>query len=87
VLARDLLSTLWNRELAAAGKSLQDQTGLVYRRPEEGAQVGGIYRRSIQLASGRFAMLEDGVGFSLVPWRLVIERSLGQQVSARIRDP
>ena len=85
VLARDLLSTLRERELTVAGRSLQDQTGLIYRRAEEGAQVSGIYRRSIWLASGRFAMLEDGLGFSLLPWRQVIERSLGQQVSAVVR--
>ena len=35
-----------------------------------------------QLTSGWFAMLDDGVGFSLVPWRPVIEKRLGQQVSA-----
>lgn len=85
VLARELLSTLQNRELAAVGRSLQDQTGLTYRRPADGGQVSGVYRRSIQLASGRFAVLEDGVGFSLVPWRQAIERSLGQQVSAVVR--
>ncbi|MGF7190428.1 hypothetical protein JOE11_003479 [Robbsia andropogonis] len=27
----------------------------------------GIYRRLVVLASGRYAMLDDGVGFSLVP--------------------
>jgi type IV secretory pathway VirD2 relaxase len=85
VLARELLSTLQNRELAAVGRSLQDQTGLTYRRPADGGQVSGVYSRSIQLASGRFAVLEDGVGFSLVPWRQAIERSLGQQVSAVVR--
>jgi hypothetical protein len=33
------------------------------------------------LASGRFAMIDDGFGFSLVPWRGELERRLGQQVS------
>jgi hypothetical protein len=27
-------------------------------------------------------MLDDGMGFSLVPWKPVVEQSLGQQVSA-----
>jgi Protein of unknown function (DUF3363) len=39
------------------------------------------------LASGRFAMLENGVDFSLVPWRPVIESRLGQSVSAIVRGP
>ncbi|WP_425504304.1 DUF3363 domain-containing protein [Rhodanobacter denitrificans] len=33
-------------------------------------------------ASGRFAMLDDGMGFSLIPWKSMIERRLGQSVSA-----
>jgi hypothetical protein len=30
------------------------------------------------LASGRYAMLDDGMGFSLVPWKPVVEQRLGQ---------
>ncbi|VFR36111.1 Type IV secretory pathway, VirD2 components (relaxase) [plant metagenome] len=37
------------------------------------------------LASGRYAMLDDGMGFSLVPWRPVIEQRLGQQIAATMR--
>ncbi|MDA8258391.1 MAG: relaxase/mobilization nuclease and DUF3363 domain-containing protein, partial [Betaproteobacteria bacterium] len=37
VLARNLLSTLRDRELAAVGKSLQDETGLSFRPPHDGA--------------------------------------------------
>jgi Protein of unknown function (DUF3363) len=37
------------------------------------------------LASGRFAMLDNGKGFSLVPWRPVIEQRLGQTVTAIMR--
>jgi len=82
VLASNLLDTLRNRELLEVGKALQDQTGRIYRPLLDGEQVCGVYRRSIQLASGRFAMLDDGMGFNLVPWRPVIEQRLGQQMSA-----
>jgi hypothetical protein len=85
VLARNLLSTLRDRELVATGKVIQDQTGLVHRPQRDGERANGIYRRSVQLASGRFAMLDDGMGFSLVPWRPVIEQRLGQQVDAVVR--
>jgi len=47
--------------------------------------ASGVYRRSIQLTSGRFAMLNDGLGFSLVPWRPVIEKRLGQSLTAVAR--
>jgi hypothetical protein len=85
VLARNVLVTLRNRELATVGKSLQDQTGQTYRPLQDGQQASGVYRQSIQLASGRFAMLDDGMGFSLVPWKPVIEPRLGQQLSAVVR--
>jgi hypothetical protein len=85
VLARNLLATLRDRELAAVGKSLQDETGLGFRPLHDGARVSGLYRRSLQLVSGRFAMLDDGMGFSLVPWRPVVEQRLGQPISAIVR--
>ncbi len=85
ILARNLLSTLREREVAQAGKAVQAQTGLIYRPLHDGERVSGIYRRSIQLTSGRFAMLDDGLGFSLVPWRPVLEQRLGRQVAAIAR--
>ncbi|MGH8816234.1 MAG: DUF3363 domain-containing protein, partial [Achromobacter pestifer] len=44
-----------------------------------------FYRRFVMLAKGRYAMLDDGVGFSLVPWRPVIEPLLIQQIAATVR--
>ena len=85
VLVRNLLSTLRDQELALVGKVIQHQTGLVHRPLRDGERANGIYRRSVQLASGRFAMLDDSMGFSLVPWRPVVEQRLGQQVSAIVR--
>lgn len=85
VLARNLLSTLRDRELAEAGKVIHHQTGLIHRPLRDGERANGVYRRSVQLASGRFVMLDDGMGFSLVPWRPVVEQRLGQQVSAMVR--
>ena len=40
---------------------------------------------STQLASGRFAMVDDGLGFSLVPWRPVIENEIGRLVMGVMR--
>lgn len=85
VLARNLLSTLRDRELAEVGNVIQNETGLIHRSLRDGGRADGVYRRSVQLASGRFAMLDDGVGFSLVPWRPVVEQRLGFHVSATLR--
>lgn len=85
ILARNLLVTLRDRELVSAGRKLQTETGKIYRPLHEGRLVHGVYRGSIQLASGRFVMLDDGMGFSLVPWRPVIEPKLGMDVSGVVR--
>ena len=85
ILARNLLETLRNRELAQAAKGIAAETGLEHRPVTDGQRVAGIYRRSVMLASGRYAMLDDGMGFSLVPWRPVIEQRLGQQLAASVR--
>ncbi|HGM4255603.1 TPA: DUF3363 domain-containing protein [Pseudomonas aeruginosa] len=85
ILARNLLGTLRNRELAQAAKDIAGETGLEHRPVADGQRVAGIYRRSVMLASGRYAMLDDGMGFSLVPWRPVIEKRLGQQLAATVR--
>ena len=81
VFARDLLDTLRQRELLAAGERLAADSGLPFRTTAEGEHVAGIYRQRITLASGRFAMIDDGLGFSLVPWTSTLERQLGRQVS------
>ncbi|WP_319757271.1 relaxase/mobilization nuclease and DUF3363 domain-containing protein [Pseudomonas aeruginosa] len=85
VLARNLLATLRGRELTAAARDISEQTGMQYRPTAEGQRVSGIYRRSVQLASGRYALVDDSIGFSLVPWKPVIEQKLGQSVSAVIQ--
>jgi type IV secretory pathway VirD2 relaxase len=85
VLARNLLATLRNRELTQVAKDIAAETGLEHRPVADGQRVAGIYRRSVMLASGRYAMLDDGMGFSLVPWKPVIEQQLGLQLAATAR--
>ncbi len=80
IFARDLLRTLRQRELYAATSKLSAETGLSHRPSTEGEYVAGIYRQRVTLASGRFAMIDDGMGFQLVPWRPALEQQLGKQV-------
>ena len=84
IFARDLLNTLRGRELDEAISKLAADTGLAHRPSTEGEHVSGIYRQRVTLASGRFAMIDDGMGFQLVPWRPGLEQRLGQQVSGTL---
>ena len=80
LFARELLDTLRRRELDGATARLSAETGLAHRPTAAGEHVGGVYRQRLQLASGRFAMLDDGLGFQLVPWSPSLDKRLGQQV-------
>jgi len=79
--ARDLMNTLRRRELGSVTATLSAETGLPHEPCGEGDRVAGVYRQRLTLASGRFAMIDDGLGFQLVPWRPALEQRLGQQVS------
>jgi type IV secretory pathway VirD2 relaxase len=83
-LSGNLLGRLRDREIQGAAAVLERSTGLTYRATVEGERVSGTYRQAVQLTSGKFAMLDDGVGFSLVPWRSVLENRIGQSLSATI---
>ena len=80
-LARNLVETLRNRELNVVGRRLASETGLAYLPAAAGTPVAGIYRQRLSLASGRFAMIDNGLGFQLVPWSPSLERELGKQVN------
>jgi len=84
-ISRNLLTTLRDREIAATAQRIARESGLMHRPLVEGAPVSGTSLRSIMLASGRFAMLDNGLGFALVPWRPVVEKALGRTVTAIIR--
>ncbi|MDA9495145.1 type VI secretion protein [Bradyrhizobium sp. CCBAU 11386] len=80
-LGRNLIGTLRNRELEIVGRRLASETGLTHLPAEAGEAVTGTYRQRLSLASGRFAMIDNGLGFQLVPWLPSLERELGRQVN------
>jgi type IV secretory pathway VirD2 relaxase len=80
LFARDLLATLRRREIDEAAAKLAAEHGLTHQPLVDGQPVSGTYSQRITLASGRFAMIDDGLGFQLVPWRPALEQHLGQEV-------
>nr|WP_210242967.1 DUF3363 domain-containing protein [Nitrobacter winogradskyi] len=85
VFERGLLDTLRKRELDSVGAKIAGETGLAYRPAAGGEKIIGVVRQRLALASGRFAMLDDGLGFRLVPWASTLEQQLGRQVSGVVR--
>jgi hypothetical protein len=86
VYPSDMLETLQKRELARVSGKLSEQLGFAYAEAKTGEPVEGILRRTVELASGRFAVIERSRDFTLVPWRPVLDRHIGKQVSGVMRS-
>jgi type IV secretory pathway VirD2 relaxase len=78
---KDLLSRLERQELARVGSEMAKARGLTFKPTEAGSYVSGTLVGATNLGSGKYAMIDDGLGFSLVPWRSVLEQRLGRQVA------
>lgn len=83
---RDLIARLEANEINRVGREMAAERGVPYTPSKPGEYVTGRLAGIATLASGRFAMIEDGLGFQLVPWQPVLEKRLGQHISGVRRD-
>jgi hypothetical protein len=84
VFPKNLTKDLKLREMARIGAELAKEHGLTYAA--HGREISGIYRKSVKLVSGRFAMIETSRStFTLVPWRAVLEKNIGSHVTGILR--
>ena len=81
LFARDLLATLRARDLQSATAAVAAETGRREAPASVGEPVEGVYRSRLDLASGRFAVIEGALGFQLVPWRADLDARLGRHVA------
>jgi type IV secretory pathway VirD2 relaxase len=80
-----MLQTLRRRELMRVASQLSRELGVGFAEAEPGIPIEGTYRRSVLVGTARMALIENSHEFTLVPWRPVLERQLGKQVSGIIR--
>ncbi|GBR06514.1 DUF3363 domain-containing protein [Asaia siamensis] len=83
---RNLLATLRQQELDQAGAKLAKENGLTYERSIPGHFVTGQYVKRLNLSSGRFAMIDNGLGFQLVPWAPSLEKQHDRYVDGVAHD-
>lgn len=79
--SRDMMQGLKARDIERTGRALAAERGREWQPAIPGNHVAGTLVGSTQLSSGRFAMIDDGLGFSLVPWRPILEQHVGRAVS------
>jgi len=77
--------TLRHREIARVGAALSKELGRPFAKTKNGDPVQGVFRRRIDMASGRYALIERSRDFTLVPWRDALSRQLGKNVSGVVR--
>jgi type IV secretory pathway VirD2 relaxase len=84
--APDLLARLERRELLRTAERLGKESGKPFTELEPGMHIEGVVRRRLDLVSGRFALVENSREFVLVPWKPVLQRAIGREVSGLVRQ-
>lgn len=82
----DLISRLERAEVTRAGRAMAAERSLTFQETKTSEYVSGKLIGSTQLASGRYAMIDDGLGFSLVPWQPVLDKRIGQYIAGTMHD-
>jgi type IV secretory pathway VirD2 relaxase len=83
---KDFIANLVRAEVSRVGKAMAAERGLTFTTAKTGEYVSGTLVGSTQLASGRFAMIDDGIGFQLVPWQSVLDKRVGQHITGIMRN-
>src|SRR3546814_13356221 len=81
-----MLATLQKRELMRIASQLSDQIGKPFVEAKHGETIHGNLVRTIEMASGRHALVERSRDFTLVPWRAAMEQHIGKNVSGIMRE-
>lgn len=88
VFARRMLARLRKLELDNAAEQIANETGMAHRPSATGEYLSGNYSKRLDLASGRYAVIEGaserGKSFELVPWKPSLEKQLGKQVQGLV---
>jgi type IV secretory pathway VirD2 relaxase len=82
---RNALRKVERSALNEAVAKIEKKTGKAFAPANEGEHVTGVYRRSIDLPSGRYALIEKSKQFTLVPWRAALEKRRGMEVSGMMK--
>ena len=76
-----MLEQLRQRDLQQASQILSNELGLAHTLLVEGERIAGTFHRSLDLASGKYAVIQKSKEFTLVPWRPELEQFRGKTLS------
>jgi Protein of unknown function (DUF3363) len=81
-----IVATLQRQEVERVGQQMARERGLTYVPANAGDYLSGRLAGIASLVSGRFAMIENGLDFQLVPWQPILEKRIGQHITGLQRD-
>ena len=81
-LAANAMDKLRGKELQHTAASISTKSGLIHANPIEGEHFSGTYKQAVNLASGKYAIVENAKEFVLVPWKPSLEDMRGKVVSS-----
>ncbi|WP_454882618.1 relaxase/mobilization nuclease RlxS [Sphingomonas oryzagri] len=85
-MSANALDQLRRRELLRVADRLTNELGSDFTEARSGERIEGVLRRSVEMVSGRHALIERAHDFTLVPWRPALERQIGKPVSGIMRE-
>lgn len=83
------LKLLQKEGMLHASLDIAKETGLAYRAIEPGDRIEGVFKRIHQTEHAKFAVIDRGHEFSLVPWKRNLERLKDRRIEitmSRSRD-
>ncbi len=82
---QNLLVFLERQEIVEVGSKLAASRAVPFRQAGEGEKIKGTFKETVHLVSGKFALIENAHEFTLVPWRPVIDRHIGQEIAGIVQ--
>lgn len=83
--ASNLVAVLQQRELRRVAAQLGEELGLNFIEVRTGEKIEGRLTRSVTIGDGKFALVEKSKEFTLVPWRPVLEKAVGKEITGIVK--
>ena len=75
-IPRHTVARLEQREVERVGRQTAAERSLVFTPSNVGEYGSGRVTSAASIISGRFAMIENGLGFQLVPWQSLLQNRM-----------
>jgi type IV secretory pathway VirD2 relaxase len=83
---RNLEQQMAARELKAEGQRLSQALGKTYVQMRPWVEYSGTLKDKVTLNGGQYALVERAKDFALVPWRDVLERQRGKEITGMMHE-